>query len=313
MSATDPFINFGTIRLNDTPPGENVTVIVVGLPRSGTSMVAAVLKSLGVFIGTKIDNAVFEDREIARALEGGSSGTVAALFATRNAEHRIWGFKRPAAYKQLAKLCRATRHPRVIVTFRDILAISLRNNISMQMDPVKFMPDLAAEHQELISTIRRLSAPCLLISYEKALQFPDRTVAEIASFCGLHPEPGRLDAASAAIESNSPQYIQTARLRYQGRIEGLIDGQLRGWVKVQTLPQVRVNVELELDGKVVETTCASYYRPDLERARIGDGRYGFRFSITDKMNRDSLVNVRIQNSTIVIENSGLPLSMYSMQ
>jgi hypothetical protein len=306
----DPLINHGFVRLNDAPVNDSATVIVVGLPRSGTSMVASVLKTLGVFIGKQVDNAVFEDHEFAAALEPDKADRLPALIAARNAQHHIWGFKRPEAYKQLPKLCAACRNPRVIVTFRDILAISLRNTISMQLDPVKFLPNLAAEYQALAATIKRSTVPCLLISYEKALQFPDKAVIEIAGFCGINPAEDKLSEAIAIIENGNPQYIQSARLQYQGFVGKLVDGRLRGWVKVRTRDQTRVNVALELDGNVVQTTRAELYRPDVQQAGYGDGRYGFEFTVPDAANRDSIVNVRVQNSTILVKNSGMPLSKY---
>src|SRR5690242_11463490 len=152
-------INYGFVRLKDAPRQDTATIIVVGLPRSGTSMVASVLKTLGVFMGRVIDNVVFEDHEMADAIEPGKERRLADLIAARNAQHRIWGFKRPEAYKQLPRICVTCRNPRVIVTFRDILAISLRNNISMQLDPIQWLPRLAREYDALASTIKRLSVP----------------------------------------------------------------------------------------------------------------------------------------------------------
>lgn len=306
----DPLINYGFVRLNDAPRAESATVIVVGLPRSGTSMVASVLKTLGVFMGRVIDNVVFEDHEMANALDTENAPQLAALIATRNAQHRVWGFKRPEAYKHLPKLCAQCRNPRVIVTFRDILAISLRNNLSVQSDPIKMLPRLAGEYEALTATVRRLTVPTLLISYEKAIQFPDRVVAEIAAFCGVNAAEASLQEAAQIIENGNPRYVQAARLQYQGHVGRLSEGKLRGWVKVQKRDQVRVSVELELDGKVVQRTRADIYRPDVEQAGFGDGKYGFAFVIEDSISRDSIVNVRVQNSTILVRNSGMPLSKY---
>jgi hypothetical protein len=303
-------INYGVVRLNDAAPGDSATIIVVGLPRSGTSMVAAVLKSLGIFMGRVIDNVVFEDHEMADALEPGKEHRLSNLIATRNAQHRTWGFKRPEAYKQLGKLCAECRNPRVIVTFRDILAISLRNNIAMQIDPIQSLPRLAREYETLASAIKKLLVPCLLISYEKAIQFPEKVVGEIGDFCGVEVTEHMLEQGAAIIDNGNPQYVQAARLQYQGFVGRLIDGQLRGWVKVQKRDQLRVNVELEVDGKIVQRARADVYRPDVEQAGFGDGKYGFIFPIGDGIGRDSIVNVRIANSSIVVKNSGLPLSKY---
>jgi len=196
------------------------------------------------------------------------------------------------------------------VTFRDILAVSLRNKISVQLDPIQTLPRLAREYEALATTIKRLSAPCLLISYEKAMQFPESVVTEIADFSGVELSEQSLEQASNTIENGNPQYIQAARFQYQGFVGRLVDGRLLGWVKIQRRDQARVNVELELDGRIVQRVRADIYRPDVEKAGFGDGKYGFSFQISETVSRDTIVNVRIANSTILIKNSGLPLSKY---
>jgi len=309
-ATTGPLINYGFVRLNDVRRQDTATIIVVGLPRSGTSMVASVLKTIGVFMGRVMDNVVFEDHEMADALEPDKEHRLVNLIAGRNAQHPVWGFKRPEAYKQLPKLCGVCRNPRVIVTFRDILAISLRNNISMQLDPIQSLPRFAREYELLASKVKQLAVPSLLISYEKAIQFPEKVVEEIADFCGVELSEQKREQAANIIENGSPQYVQAARLQYHGFVGRLADGQLRGWVKVQKRDQVRVNVELELDGKVIQRTRADIYRPDVEQAGFGDGKYGFIFPIGEEFSRDSVVNVRVANSSILVKNSGLPLSKY---
>lgn len=307
---TDQLTNYGLLSIQESQPDETATVVVVGLPRSGTSMIAAVLKSLGVFIGTAIDSAVFEDQEIAAALTAENSAQLQQLIAARNAAHRVWGFKRPEAYRHLDLLCASCRNPRVIVTFRDILAIALRNRISMQIDPLQFLPRLAEDSRGLVAAVSRLSAPSLLISYEKALQFPAETVGEIAKFCGLSVTEQQIGEAAAAIENGNLRYIQAARLQYQGSVGRIVDGHLRGWVKVVNRDDIRVAVELRIDGRVVDKTRANLHRPDVQQAGFGDGRYGFVFAIDGTMRGDSIVEVRVQNSNTVLENSGRPLAQF---
>jgi hypothetical protein len=306
----DQLINYGFLRTGDTKPGDTATVVVVGLPRSGTSMIAAVLKSLGVFIGDAVDNAVYEDRDIAAALAPGSSERLLKLIEARNAAHPVWGFKRPEAYRQLDLLAASCRNLRVIATFRDILAIALRNRIAMQIEPLKFLPRLAEDYLALVRAITRVSVPCLLVSYEKSLQFPVNAVDEIAKFCGLDPTREQIATAVSMIDNGNSSYVQAARLRYQGSVGRLVDGHLRGWVKVVSRDDIRVEVELRLNGQVVDKARADLHRPDVQQAGFGDGRYGFAFPIKAETSRDSIVEVKVQNSDVTIKNSGLPLSQY---
>jgi hypothetical protein len=61
-------INSGVHLVNSIPNVKQKTLIVMGSPRSGTSMIGKVLYSLGVFKG-KIDQAVYEDSKIIEVLE----------------------------------------------------------------------------------------------------------------------------------------------------------------------------------------------------------------------------------------------------
>jgi SAM-dependent methyltransferase len=48
-----------------------------------------------------------------------------------------------------------------------------------------------------------------------------------------------------------------------------------GWVWNQTAPDERLTVSVVVNGNTVATALADTYRPDLERAGIGDGRHAF--------------------------------------
>jgi hypothetical protein len=307
----EQLVNYGFVKIHDEPPGETATIIVVGLPRSGTSMVAATLLQLGVHIGAVKDSVVFEDVAIAEAIEVGNSDKLSCLILERNQKHKIWGFKRPEAYKQLDLICRLCRNPRVVITFRDLLAIALRNNISMQIDATNSLPGLVDKYRSLVSAIERLKVPTLLLSYEKALQYPYEFVSELGLFCGVKASAGDLTKACATIENGNPRYLQLARLQYDGSLGAFVDGQLRGWVKAKHHDNLRVTVELLIDSSVVTETRADLFRPDVLKAGFGDGRYGFAFSLGGNLSKDSIINVRVKNSGILLANSGKALSQYS--
>jgi hypothetical protein len=308
--SVDPLTNFGMVRTAAVEAREPATIIVVGLPRSGTSMIAAVLKELGVYIGSEIDGAVFEDRQFGAAIASGQRSDLTRLIDERNELHSVWGFKRPEAYKQLDLLIGLCRSPRVIVTFRDILAISLRNKLAMQLDPLKLLPRLAEEYRDLSNIITRLAVPSLLVSYEKAVQFPSEIVREIAVFCGVDADDEVISRSAGVIENGTPHYVRGARLRYEGFVGRVVNGRLRGWVKAIGRDDIRVSVDLKLDGKLAETVRADRFRPDVKQAGYGDGRYGFEFGIGNETSRDSIVQVTVHNSDISIKNSGLSLMHY---
>ena len=56
--------------------------------------------------------------------------------------------------------------------------------------------------ERMIDFVESSAARCLLLSYEKALQFPQITAGTLASWCGLETSEERLGQAAATIEAN---------------------------------------------------------------------------------------------------------------
>ena len=75
----------------------------MGLARSGTSMMATILKTLGVFIGDSLTDGSLEDKEISKLMEVSSNDeALKKIISQRNNNHKIWGWKRPGAFKKIA-------------------------------------------------------------------------------------------------------------------------------------------------------------------------------------------------------------------
>ncbi|MEM4934846.1 MAG: hypothetical protein QXY78_02825, partial [Thermoplasmata archaeon] len=69
------------------------------------------------------------------------------------------------------------------------------------------------------------------------------------------------------------------RPKIQGYLDG-IDGQyVYGWAWDPENPEKRLEVVVYVDGEPVAEGVADLYREDLERAGIGDGRYGFKLGL----------------------------------
>ena len=70
MPPADDLLNKGFIvsLAGQQAAGAGRTFIVTGLLRSGTSLVASILSQAGLFIGTQINDIVYEDEEIAGTL-----------------------------------------------------------------------------------------------------------------------------------------------------------------------------------------------------------------------------------------------------
>ncbi len=297
--------NPGMYVLNEAPPGETVTLVVAGLPRSGTSMVAASLLNLGVFMGRRTGKVVFEDAHLSGLIERGEWARVDKLISETNAAQAVWGWKRPEAWQHFEKVLPRLRNPRVIFTFRDILAIAMRNHVSVQTDLAHMLKRHAGEYVALVDCVRRLEVPTLLISYEKGLLSPDAMVDRISSFAGLLPDPEARAAAISVIEPEPEIYRTRARLDYIGAVDGLDGRVLTGWAAVRGRPAQRVYLVLTIDDRPVAEVCAD--RPHApEEGMPGEvSDFGFSFTLPRFTRKGARIEVLVRNSTMRLAGSGL--------
>ena len=79
------------------------TLIVTGIARSGTSLVATLLKEAGIFMGDFMHDVVNEDAQILELMRRRDLPTLKALIEDRNAHHAQWGFKLPNLHVYLKR------------------------------------------------------------------------------------------------------------------------------------------------------------------------------------------------------------------
>lgn len=305
-------VNKGLAEVNPSPFSGEATLGVLGLTRSGTSMLSSLLHALGVYMGDRIDSAVYEDVEVAAFIDKGDFAGLAAFAGARNAAHKVWGFKRPNAYKTLPQLVPALRSPRLIVTFRDILAIAMRNHVSMQMEVLPSLPRYVAEYGELVRNITAVQCPMLLVSYEKFLQFPEESIDTVAEFCGIPMSAELRDKAMAVVRNGPDIYLQASRLRYTGNVDRVVQGKLRGWAMVVDQPRIKAKVRLYADGKLIGSATANRARADLVNAKIGDGHHGFEIDLDTNVRPETKLEIKVGNTETQIGNSGKEAAAYGL-
>jgi len=200
--------NFGHFTLNAAACGAGATIAVTSMGRSGTTMVARILKDLGLPMGDDLSAQFLEDQTILRQLKEDRMADFQAHCRTRDRDHPKWAFKCPALRLRLRAAHDIMHDPRYIVPFRDISAIAQRNHLELGTDLGAALDAAARKYSKFVTALLALDAPVLAISYEKALQYPEQTVQAIAVFCGENPEPGQIRAiAAGAIRNGDPRYL----------------------------------------------------------------------------------------------------------
>lgn len=171
------------------------TIVCLGTPRGGTSMVAGAIAGLGVFMGEDLPVNI-EDTQFNPDLAGGDGpefiAQVKHAIAQRSATHTIWGWKYPRAGRYIERVCDLIPNPHFVVVFRDPLPSALRGARRPGLTPKAIA---AASHKTIQSRLRiemenlslvyRLEKPTLMVSFEKAQTEPETFLEELAQFVGL--------------------------------------------------------------------------------------------------------------------------------
>jgi hypothetical protein len=318
MSASDRpvdgMVNKGFI-VNHTGAGPSGrggrTFIVTGRHRSGTSLVASVLRQVGIFLGAEINDIVHEDEAMAKILKARDTDGLPRLIGERNANYGTWGFKFPMLCQSLGPEDLALfSDPHVIVTFRDPVSVAVRTAVSEYQEPMRALRTAVDEQAELVTFVERLQCPTLLLSYEKALVFPGDFIDAILRFCGLPRSDALREKLINLIEPNRQTYIARVRRRYGGVIDGVTYGCLYGWCRLTGVDDP-VALDLLVDDQPILSFNADVFRQDLLDTGFGTGHHGFYIDLAKLSVRpDSVIRVRVADHTIELDNSGRRLKSY---
>ena len=284
------------INADDEAIGGERTVIVLGVARSGTTMIAGALQQLGVdMMGGRRPNTVFEDVVLGQAMEVKDYSKLSQLIAERNRLGPVWGWKRPSALTYMARVERYFRSPRYVVVFRDLLAIANRNRISVRADLLDNLYDTAEHYRRLLAFVRKSARPMLLVSYEKAMLNRQAFVDALSAFAG---EVGhdRRDVAEKFICTNADTYLASARnWSAQGEISTVEADRVMGWAFVPGSSDA-VAVRLIINGRLFGTQLADLPRPSLVDRKMhptGCCGYNFRLPQHKRLRDGDRVSVRV--------------------
>ena len=312
---TADHVNFGMLTLREPKsdrrgPDAPTTVIVTGVGRSGTSMVASVLDALGIPMGKTDGLAVFEDQELLRALVAFNYEAMCTLIDSHNAKHLRWGFKFASLQNHIfpAQLSRF-RNPYLIVVMRDPVATA---NRSYHSDPDKknildSLVNVTKQNSDMLDFVVNSNCPVLMISYEKSIVFPEVVINKIAEFCGIELTDSKKKLANLAISPNNSKYIKLFHPNHRGHLDVVKFGLALGWCAAMDNDEP-VEVELLADGVVLGSAKADVFRADLLDAGIGNGCHAFQFDLTGfGLKHEVVLDARTTVGGYVLDGSGSTL------
>jgi hypothetical protein len=312
---SDGMINKGFLVLNAQAAlpvgGRGRTFIVTGQQRSGTSLVASILRQVGIFMGSEINDNVHEDEAMARTLATRDRAQLRRTIRERDATYGTWGFKFPMLCDVLtpAEIALFT-NPYIIVPFRDSVSVAVRRTLSEYQQPLPALRAAVDALATMVAFIDKLQCPILLLSYEKSLVFSGDLIDAIMRFCDLPRVDALRERLIGLIEPNRKAYIDAARRQYSGIIERMSDGYLLGWSRL-TASADPVALDLSADDQLVLAFKADLFRQDLLDAGYGTGHHGFRLDLRGlNLRPDSVIRIRVATHGVELENSGQRLTSY---
>jgi hypothetical protein len=213
------------LRPREPAPAQR-TLVVMGSYRGGTSMVAGILRLLGVFMGYNLGRTNNEDLDFQEERDFSPLGP---HIRRRNEALDVWGWKFPGSLGYIETILPQLRNPYFLIICRDPVAIAQREHVLGNYTFGEALR-LATLHQfKLITFAYRTPHPVFLISYERSLRGKGGFVKDLAAFAHLPVSGERAETISSFIVSGGSGTV-SAFARDRG-LQDLIDFEKRHGVR----------------------------------------------------------------------------------
>ncbi|HWP56352.1 MAG TPA: sulfotransferase [Candidatus Acidoferrales bacterium] len=240
---------------------EEKTVIVLGLARSGTSVVAGMLKSIGVAMGPSVyDDAnplgSFEDRDFQQfhkqifaaigadrtywnppsleeilKLKADWAAAIERLVARKSAPGKIWGWKHARTLLTVDLFLPYVHRPHFVAVFRNPLDIAkssvelTRNYRSDKVDLLGALKIAAFYYGRMANILEtHRGVPALFVAFEDIVSRPLREAQRMCDFLGLELTEGKRVAVERLVIPRA-QIAERKRLAagfFTGKVPRLI-------------------------------------------------------------------------------------------
>lgn len=192
---------FRPVILDPTVEHTQRTVIVLGLMRGGTSMVAAALDALGVYMGPEKEmrgSGSFENYQLR-----GTQPEFQDEVTRCNANHDLWGWKNVPGWSVLeTRMLDGLRNLHGVFVYRDPFAVAQRRKRESERRPqdaaasmVELLADVLDQYSRLTKAISREGMRRMIVSYQHSLQRPAILVEGLCNFLGLTPKVEQITEA----------------------------------------------------------------------------------------------------------------------
>jgi len=280
------------------------TLIVVGVARGGTSLVAGTLNKLGVFTGDMSKEPVFEDLRLATKFENRDLNSVKEIIKEYNSND-IWLFKRPSSINYLNDIDTLVRNPIYLIIFKDIFSVSNRNTISMKTDVVSGLRKAHEDYANILNFIDDNKPNAFLLSYEKIMLSKRFFVHTMVELIGNEIQPKKKKDALTFIEPNPKKYLDASRITKSiGKVGSVKKNRVIGWAKY-AYSDKEATVQLYINNILVDTKKAKDFRQiTLDKKIHKTGHCGYVFELQDRPLKDGdTVSVKLEDEVVFLKGS----------
>lgn len=177
-----PIVPSGCTVVRGNPHPGTGTVLVLGTPRGGTSVVAGICHMFGVSMGIDIDPSNMEDRVFQRLLgESDRRAQAEQYFAELSELSPLVGLKNPVIIDSLVEYFNFVRNPVLVVVSRDVYATAQREEISGS-EFFQALQSVIRRKYATLDFVQSVTAPLLVVSYERLLLDTAGSVSAIGQF-----------------------------------------------------------------------------------------------------------------------------------
>jgi hypothetical protein len=301
---SEELINKGITILGEAKKTKR-PIVVVGAVRGGTSMIAGALAKLGVFMGDCAFPTVYEDKRLSEVFEKNDIDCAKSIINEYTSKFEKWGWKRPSSIDYLDIVEKTMDSPSYVFIFKDVLSIAQRNSISMHSEVFYGMQTALNQYGNALKFLRENNLHVLLVSYEKAVAYPENIVEALISFYSLSPTEQQYTEAVNFISPSPISYLDESRItKAEGWLDGLSGRRIFGWARYIHDKKL-AKVKLMLNGKVLGTVEASQPREDIEKKYGTSCAYFFDLPEGVDIKKGDEIRARVTDEVKDLENSPL--------
>jgi hypothetical protein len=178
------------------------TYVILGVERGGTSMVAGMIRALGIDLGERSGRNHEDPRFLAE-----DQDVLKKRIAENNAVRDIWGFKMPKASLMLDFYLQNLRNPHFILVFRNIASVVDSWQTRGGSDPLQTSAHALNYYSTAVDTLSSSGCPLLFANYERGCDQPEDFARSLAEFLDVKEGQSAISKAAAVVTGEGGGYV----------------------------------------------------------------------------------------------------------